>query len=241
MGAHADELGNVHEAVLEHGLGEDAPPGPGSMSAMNWACMSVGKPGCGEVVTSIAAQPAQALDARAPSPSRSITRPALRSLTTTGSRSSSGACSSSTSPPASADRGHEGAGFDAIRDHGVVERLELFRAVDVDGAGAGALHPRAHLVEHPPQLLDLGLARAVDERGAALGQRGRHHQVLGAADGRHVEHDFRAAQALGSFGQDEAVLDLNLGAERLEPLQVLVDRACADLRTRRAGKPWREP
>jgi len=46
----------------------------------------------------------------------------LAQLTTTGSRSSSGAVSSSTLPPP-ADGGHERPRFDAIGDHRVIERL----------------------------------------------------------------------------------------------------------------------
>ena len=86
---------------------------------------------------------------------------------------------------------------------------------------------RAHLVEHAAQLLDLGLARGVLERRAALGQRRRHHQVLGAGDRQHVEHDVGAAQPLRARG-DVAVLELDARPHRLEPLEVLIDRARAD-------------
>ena len=42
---------------------------------------------------------------------------------------------------------------------------------------------------------DLGLARGVLEHGDAVGERRGHHQVLGAGDGDHVEHESRAGEA----------------------------------------------
>jgi hypothetical protein len=45
IGAHAAQLGDVHVAVLEDRFLEEALPGGEASMAMNWACMSVGKPG----------------------------------------------------------------------------------------------------------------------------------------------------------------------------------------------------
>ena len=45
VGAHAQQLGHVHEAVLEDVLGDDRLPLRAGISTMNCACMSVGKPG----------------------------------------------------------------------------------------------------------------------------------------------------------------------------------------------------
>ena len=92
---------------------------------------------------------------------------------------------------------HVRAGLDAVGDDRVIERRELAAvgADDVDDVGAGAVHLGAHLVEDAAELLDLGLARAVDERGAALRERRGHHQVLGAGHRRQVEDDLGAAQA----------------------------------------------
>jgi hypothetical protein len=43
--AQAHHLVDVHEAVFEDGLGHHAGAFGHQFSAMNWACMSVGKPG----------------------------------------------------------------------------------------------------------------------------------------------------------------------------------------------------
>jgi hypothetical protein len=119
------------------------------------------------------------------------------------------------------------AGLDAIGDDGVLDRLQLVDAFDRDDRGAGAGDLGAHLVQHHAEVLDLGLARGVLDDGAALGERRRHHQVLAAGHGRHVEDDRRALQPL-ALDVDVAVIEDDLGAHRGEPLQVLIDRPRAD-------------
>ena len=57
-------------------------------------------------------------------------------------------------------------------------------------------------------------------------ERRRHQQVLGAGDGRHVEHEPRALEAPG--GADVAVLQVDRRAHRLQALHVLVDRPQPD-------------
>ena len=100
----------------------------------------------------------------------------------------------STLPRVTRGRDHEGAGLDAVGDDGVVERVQLVHALDGDERRAGTANVRPHLVEDARQLLDLGLAGRVFQGGAALGEGGRHHQVLGAGDGDHVEDDGGPAQ-----------------------------------------------
>ena len=107
---------------------------------------------------------------------------------------------------------------------GAVQALDAF---DDDAVGAVALDVCAHLDEQFGQVDDFGLARGVLQYGAALGQHGGHEQVLGAGDGDHVGADRRALQALGAR-HDEAVFDLDLGAQRGHALDVLVHRTLAD-------------
>src|SRR6202040_924371 len=131
---------------------------------------------------------------------------------------------------------HVRASFDAVGDDRVVEGRELaaLGSDDVDDVRTGAVYLRPHLVEHAPQLLHLGFTRAVDERRAALGQGGGHHQVFGARDGGHVEVHLVAAQASaarGALGQDVTALDLDGAPERLEALEVLVHGTGTDLAT----------
>ena len=52
------------------------------------------------------------------------------------------------------------------------------------------LAPMAH--EKVREIHHLGLARRVLEHRLAFGERGRHHEVLGAGDGDGLEHQTRA-------------------------------------------------
>ena len=123
--------------------------------------------------------------------------------------------------------GGEGPGLDAVGHDRVRGAVQRVHAVDHDAVGARAGDPRAHRDEAAREVHHLRLARRVLEDGPALGERRRHHQVLGAGDGHHVEHVARALEAAGA-GRDVAVLEVDLGAHRLEPLDVLVDRPQAD-------------
>ncbi|CFN67231.1 Uncharacterised protein [Bordetella pertussis] len=100
-------------------------------------------------------------------------------------------------------------------------------AIDDDAVGAVALDARAHLDEQLGQVDHFGFARGIFQHGLAFGQHRRHQQVLGAGDGDHVGADRGALQARGAR-HHEAVLDLDLGAQRRQPLDVLVDRPLAD-------------
>ena len=98
------------------------------------------------------------------------------------------------------------------------------RSVD----GADALDPGAHLGQAFGNVADLGLARGVLDHRLALGERGRHHDVVRGADRHLGERDARAAQALGRLGDHVAAVDVDLGAQRLHAHQVQVDGPRAD-------------
>ena len=99
-------------------------------------------------------------------------------------------------------RRHVGSGLDAVGDDGVVHRPEHLPALDDDDVGTGALDAGPHLVEHPGELLDLRLARGVDQRGPALGEDRGAHQVLGAGHRRHVEDDLGADPPAPGYGRN---------------------------------------
>ena len=86
---------------------------------------------------------------------------------------------------------------------------------------------RAHGDQEIRQVDHLRFARRVLEHGLALGQRRRHHQVLGAGDGHGVEHQVRAPQAPGARA-DVAVLDVDVRAHGLQAGDVDVHRSRAD-------------
>jgi hypothetical protein len=100
-------------------------------------------------------------------------------------------------------------------------------AVHADHVAACALDLCTHGDEAAREVDHLGLTCGVFDQGRALGERGRHHQVLGARDGDEVHHDARAAQALG-LGVNVAMLDADGRAHGLQALHMLVYRAQAD-------------
>ena len=99
--------------------------------------------------------------------------------------------------------------------------------VDPDRGAARALDARSHLDEQIRQVHDLGLLGRVAHDRLAMGQAGRHHDVLGARHGDGVELDLGAAQPFG-LRLDVAGLHPDRGPQLLQRLQVEVDRPGAD-------------
>ena len=127
------------------------------------------------------------------------------------------------------DRRHERAGFDLVRDDGIAAAVQALDAADLDDIRARALDVRAHGVQEVRQVDDMRLLGAVFHDGLALGEHRGEHDVHGRADRYHIKIDVRAVQALlGRFGADVTALgQRDRGAERLEALDMLVDRAHA--------------
>ena len=155
---------------------------------------------------------------RMPPGSTVTSTPAARSLPITASRCSGTQSRSSTLPRVMAAATMQRPRLDAIGDDGVLDRLQLVHAFDGDERRAGAVDAGAHLVEHARQLLDLGLAGAVLQGRAAVGQRGGHHEVLGAGDRDQVEDDGGAAQASGARA-DVSVLERDRAPIASRPLR----------------------
>src|SRR5256885_15893145 len=58
--------------------------------------------------------------------------------------------------------------LEVVRDHRVLGAAQLFRPVHDQSLAADALDARAHLGEQPAQVLDVGLARGVEDLRTAL-------------------------------------------------------------------------
>ena len=129
------------------------------------------------------------------------------------------------------DRGRErpGAGHDPVRDGGVLDRPQLVDAADRERGGADAVDVGTHCHEHLAQVADLRLPGDVVDHGLAGGEHRGHQQVLGGADAREVEPQVGAAQPAGNLGDDEAVLDADLGAELAQAGDVHVQPARTDV------------
>ena len=126
-----------------------------------------------------------------------------------------------------AARHQQRARFEPVGHDLAVARGELVDAFDLDRGRARADHLRTHAVEERGEVGDLGLACRVLDHGAALGEDGRAHQVLGRADAGEFEDVPRAREAVG-VRVHEAVLDLDARTHCFQPPQVHVDLAAAD-------------
>ena len=130
---------------------------------------------------------------------------------------------------AGSSRRHEGARLDLVRNDGVAAAVQALHAADLDHVRARALDVCAERVQEVRQIDDMRLLCAVLHDGLALCQNRCEHDVHGRADGDNVEINMCAVQAvLGRLDPDVTALgQSDLGAERLEALDVLVDRTNA--------------
>ena len=117
----------------------------------------------------------------------------------------------------------------------MLSSAELADTVDHQPLAADAFDARAHLHEEPAEVLHMRLARGVEDLGAALGQHRGEKDVLGAGDGRQVEHDPLAAQAI-DLGDDLGRRLLDARAHLAQSAQVLLHAAGADVVTTRPGQ-----
>ena len=116
--------------------------------------------------------------------------------------------------------------------------MELLHAVDLDGIRTGAAHVRAHGVEEVRQIDDVRLARRVFDDRASFGEHGGDHNVHRCADGDLIEIYARAAQPSAGDVRGDEIGNIDLRAEGVHALDVLVDRPDAEVaaaRHRRAG------
>ena len=134
--------------------------------------------------------------------------------------------------------GHVGAGLDLVGDDGVGAAVELLHAVDLDGVRTGAANVRAHGVEEVGKIDDVRLARCIFDDRASLGEHGGDHNVHRRADGDLIEIYARAAQPSAGDVRGDEIGNIDLRAEGVHALDVLVDRPDAEVaaaRHRRAG------
>ena len=145
--AQAQQLVHVHEAVLEDRLGDHARCRRRSQSsAMNCACMSVGKPGIRRGAHVDRARAGRRRARGCQSSPRVDRRAGLAQLVDAPRRGGRRApCAARTSPPVAATAHEERAGLDAV-GHDRVRRRRAARSTPSmrDRGRAGALDLRAH-------------------------------------------------------------------------------------------------
>ena len=116
----------------------------------------------------------------------------------------------------------------------MLRAAQLTHSVDDQALSPDALDLRAHLRQQAAQVLDVGLARGVEDLGPAMRLHRRKQDVLGTRDCRQVKHDAVAAQAVG--GGDDLVLRLaDVRAHLAEATEVLFHAPGADVVTAGSG------
>ncbi len=236
-GTHPVELGDVHEAVLEDGLGHHRGT-LGDREQRHELRLHVGgkaRIGLGHDVD--AAKRTAAADAHGAVLLAHLDA-GLLEHPHHGAEMADAAAEQPHVAAGDADSAGIGAALDPVGDHGVTRAVQPVHAIDDDDARALVGDAGAHRHQAGDQVGDLGLARGVDDLGASIRQGRRHQQVLGGADGGERQHDAGPGQAARGAGIDVAGLETDLGAERFKPLEMDVDRPRADgaaARQRNAG------
>ena len=102
-------------------------------------------------------------------------------------------------------------------------------AGDGEGRGANALDFAAHRHQHIAKVDNFRFAGGIFENAGAIGQHRRHQRIFCRADRHHREGKIAAGQAaIGDAGNDIATGGFDCRAERLDRLQVQVDRPVTD-------------
>jgi hypothetical protein len=101
---------------------------------------------------------------------------------------------------------HERPDLDVVG--GDVMRAAAQGGLTVDGhhVGADAVDRGAHLLQHPRQILDVGLRRGIADHGRTAGQGGRHQRVLGRHHRRLIHQEVAGMQAERRGGQRDQVV-----------------------------------
>ena len=105
---------------------------------------------------------------------------------------------------------------------------ERVLSVDRHHVGADPVDPGAHLRQQPGQVLDVGLAGGVADRGRARGERRRHQGVLGSHHRRLVHEDPAGLQPVRRCRQLDPAIAADPRPELGEGVEVGVEAAAAD-------------
>ena len=77
--------------------------------------------------------------------------------------------------------------------------VQFVHSLDGEQVGGDALYLGTHPVQHPAQLLHVGLAGGVVDGGLSFGEHGCHHDVGGSRYGRLVQQHVAAVQLSGGY------------------------------------------
>ncbi len=126
-------------------------------------------------------------------------------------------------------RRRPGRRFVAVRECPVVVAAEVPDAFDPDGPVSLDADDRAHLLQHGNKVHDLGFGGRAGKFGDALRPRGAEQDLLRGAHGRVRQRDFCTLEPVGGRNVDAAGAFFHHGTELAQDVEVVVDRAVADL------------
>src|SRR6266478_8932994 len=127
-------------------------------------------------------------------------------------------------------RDEEGAGFNAVGDHGVLGAVKFLHAANVQRGSGVARDAGSHLAKHDDEVGHFRLAGGIFEKGFAVGEGGGHQNIFGSGDGDFFEDYVRALQAaaIANFGFNVAMGHGNFGAHFFERSEMQIDGPRAD-------------
>ena len=136
------------------------------------------------------------------------------------------------------DRGGDGVGpgLDAIGDQLMAGVVEGIHSLHQHPMRPGTFDTRAHCRQTQRKVADFGIARRVQDFAFTPCESRRHQRRLGRPNGWRGQHDAAAAQpiALGP-GVNVAGLHVDVGPQRLQCLEMQIDRPRADRAASRQG------
>src|SRR6056297_3280578 len=132
-------------------------------------------------------------------------------------------------PTAGCSGSHQvGAGFNTVWQHVVMATMQALNTVDLDSGGTVAFDVRAHGDQALGKVNNLRLAGRVFQDGFSVCQGSGHHQVLGAGYGDGIQEDVGALQTTIGLGLDVAIFDLDLRTHHFQAVDVQVHRTTTD-------------
>ena len=113
---------------------------------------------------------------------------------------------------------------DAVRNHPVLGRMQLFDSGNVQISIRCDAHARAAGIEKCGQIADLRFTRRIFDHSFPLGQCGGDHDIFRRADARERQGDPRAAQTVADGTLQITVILLDRHPKLFKSGQMQVDR-----------------
>ena len=128
---------------------------------------------------------------------------------------------------------HESTCFDLIRNNRIFRTVKFLHTVNTDGFCTCATNVCSHAVQEVCNINDVGFSCSIINNGLAFRERCCHQNIDGGTNRNLIQIDMSAFEFL-CLGRDQSIADINICAQRLEALDVKVNRSGSDVTS--AGK-----